>query len=333
MTVFGLWDRWRGLTSRNAVIRGVAPPTPRRRSRAPFALVLAASVLAASVLAASVLAALVLAGFAMASPEASAQVARETLRRPEPPPEALAKNANASIEMDVSTRSVSVTSAFTGTQIVVFGAVAGISPVLSAEEPYDVVVIVEGTATPLVARRKSRVGGVWINTRAMKFDAVPSYYAISSTRPLRDFAPRQVLRKHGIGFQHVVMQPAPAGNRRIGPNEKAAFREAVVRVKQTEGLYKRVEDGVEFKGASLFRAEIRLPANVPVGPLTTRALLFRNGRVVAESSQVVTMRREGIERFIHDTAFERPLLYGLMTVFLAIAAGLIASAMFQANRR
>ncbi|MEO1398185.1 MAG: TIGR02186 family protein, partial [Pseudomonadota bacterium] len=233
---------------------------------------------------------------------------------------------SASIEMDVSTRSVAVTSAFTGTAITVFGAIAGGDPTRLADASYDIVIIVEGTFTPLVVRRKSNVVGLWINTRSMQFETIPSYYTIASTRPLGKIAPRRVLRSNRIGFDHVQMRQSPKESRRIGPNEKAEFREAVIRVKQREGLYKEDNFGVTFIGKSLFRSEVRLPANVPVGPLATRAYLFKDGRLIAKSDQLVTMRREGFERFVHDLAFDRPLLYGLLTVFLAISAGLIASA-------
>ncbi|MEL7047446.1 MAG: TIGR02186 family protein [Pseudomonadota bacterium] len=238
-------------------------------------------------------------------------------------------DASASIEMDVSTRSVAVTSAFTGTEITVFGAIAGGEPGLGGRVPYDVVIIVEGTFMPLVARRKSNVAGIWINTRSVQFDNIPSYYTIASTRPLKEIAPRRVLRSNRIGFNHVLMKPTSKLSQPIGPNEMAEFREAVIRVKKREGLYKKETSGVSFIGSSLFRSEVRLPANVPVGPLATRAYLFKDGKMIAKSDQLVRMRREGFERFVHDLAFDRPFLYGLMTVFLAISAGLIASATFR----
>ena len=41
------------------------------------------------------------------------------------------------------------------------------------------------------------------------------------------------------------------------------------------------------------------------------------------------LEREGLERHLHAFAFGYPTLYGLMTVAIAIAAGLAASAMFR----
>ncbi len=235
----------------------------------------------------------------------------------------------ARIEVDVSTRSVAVTSAFTGTEIVVFGAVAGRKAGELEERPVDIVVIVEGTFEPLVVRRKSNIGGIWMNTRGLRFDSVPSYYTITSTRPIDKIAPRRVLRANQIGFDHVQMRPMPEVT--VGPNEMAAFREAVIRLKKSEGLYKEDERGVEMKGTSLFRSAVRLPANVPVGPLATKVFLFRDGNLIARSDSLVTMRREGLEALIYGIAFNRPLLYGILTVLIAVAAGLAASAVFRAR--
>lgn len=236
------------------------------------------------------------------------------------------------IDIDVSTRSVAVTSAFTGTEIIVFGAISGTRKELAAANAYDIVIIVEGTYTPLTARRKSNVGGLWINTRSMQFESVPSYYAIASTQPVDNIAVRRILRDNQIGFDHVLMRPSAKQRHAIGPNELAAFRKSVTRLKQKERLYIAEDTGVEFIGDSLFRSEIRLPANVPVGPLATRVYLFNNGELLAKSGSMVTMQRQGFERFIHDLAFERPLLYGLMTVFLAAFAGLAASAAFRNSK-
>jgi len=236
------------------------------------------------------------------------------------------------VEADVSTRSVAVTSAFTGTEIIVFGAIGNSRQRDDGEPIYDLVVILEGTVAPLIVRRKSRMAGIWINTRSARFERIPSYYAISATREIRQIAARRVLRDNQIGFSHIQMDLSPREEKRIGPNELAELRRAVIRIKQDEGLYKQDPGGVEFIGNSLFRASVKLPANVPVGPLTTRVFLFRNGRLLHGFSANVPMQREGIERVLHSFAFEQPFFYGVFAVLLAVAAGLAASAVFSRQR-
>lgn len=232
------------------------------------------------------------------------------------------------VEADISTRSVSITSNFSGTEIVIFGAVDDSRQDTAEAGIYDVVVVVEGTHEPLVARRKSKVMGIWINTDSVKFSSVPSYYAIASTRPIEEVAAENVLRDQQIGLDQVPMVVAESA-KSLTDEELAEFRDAVIRIKKREGLFQRKPYGVAFIGKALFRTTIDLPANVPVGPLRTKVYLFRDGNLLADYEANVTMQRAGVEAFLHTFAFERPLLYGLFAVFLAVTAGLIASAFFR----
>jgi uncharacterized protein (TIGR02186 family) len=234
------------------------------------------------------------------------------------------------IEADVSTRSVSITAGFTGIEIIIFGTVENSRQPSAEAGTYDVVVVVEGTPAPVVVRKKARAGGLWFNSESIRFASFPSYYAIASTRPIDEFAEPELLSKNEIGFNHIRM--VPSGRAYIGdPNPKVAseFREAVIRLKQRDRLYVTADHGVAFIGRSLFRSTITLPPNVPVGPLTARVYLLKDGVLLSSYQSKVTMERAGLERFLHDAANERPLLYGLATILLAALAGLAAAFAFQ----
>jgi uncharacterized protein (TIGR02186 family) len=234
------------------------------------------------------------------------------------------------VEADVSTRTLEVTTGFTGHEIVVFGAIDNSAAPQGETGYYDVVIVVEGSPLPIVVRRKSDVGGVWINTSSVTFGAVPSYYAIASTRPSREIAEPPVLERHAIGFQHIKMTPSPKYKGALTDEDLAAFRDAVIRLKTKEKLYvTEPNGGVTFVGRSLFRATIPLPANVPVGPLVARTYLFHKGQVVSAQIARVTLHRAGVERVVHNFAFVYPATYGICAVLLAVAAGLLASAYFR----
>lgn len=239
------------------------------------------------------------------------------------------------VQADVSTRDVAVTSSFTGTEIVVFGAVDNSRQDSPQAGLYDVVIVIEGVPGRVSTRRKSRVGGIWLNTRSMLFDDVPSYYAIASTRPLDEISSDATLIGYEIGFDHVRMTPIGNDGRplnasdRLPAAEMQSFRDAVVRLKKKDGLYVAEEYSVAFIGRSLFRATISLPANVPVGPFVTRVYLFRNQQLLSQYNVRLTLGREGFERVMHDFALKQPLAYGVMTVVLAMLAGLAASTVFR----
>lgn len=232
------------------------------------------------------------------------------------------------VEADVSTRAVAVTSSFTGTEIIVFGSVEHSRQQTAESGYYDVAIIVDGTPAPIIARRKSNVAGIWINAQSLRFEKVPSYYAITSTRPVEEIAEPQLLDKHRIGFDSIHMQVAPH-QAQLPPADFAEFRSAVVRLKQKEQLYQKSDYGVAFIGRSLFRSTISLPANVPVGPLVTHTYLFKDGKLLSKRSNNVVLRREGLERYLHSFAFDYPMLYGIFAVLIAVAAGLLASTMFK----
>ncbi len=236
----------------------------------------------------------------------------------------------ATVEADISTRTLEVTTGFTGHEIVVFGAIDNSDAPLGGSGYYDVIIVVEGTPFPLVVRRKSDVGGVWINTSSVTFSSVPSYYAIASTRPIEEIAGPPVLERHAIGFRHIKMTPSAKYKGTLKDYEITAFRDAAIRLKKKENLYvTQPKDGVTFVGRSLFRASIPLPANVPVGPLVARTYLFRDGQVVSAHIARVSLHRAGIERLVHNFAFIYPASYGLFAVLLAVASGLLASAYFR----
>lgn len=242
---------------------------------------------------------------------------------------AMARDTQESVEADASTRQVAITSSFTGTEILLFGTVENSVQSSAGAGTYDIVAVVEGVPAPAIVRKKSRVGGLWINTSSMKFMPVPSYYAIVSTRPIDELAEPELLDANGIGFEHIRMVPAQTASKEpLDPEKVTSFREALIRLKEQERLYVKSDFGVAFIGRSLFRATVALPPNVPVGPLTASVYLLKEGKLLGQYKSRVTLEREGIERFIHEFALKNSLLYGLLTVAMAMVAGLAAAFAF-----
>jgi uncharacterized protein (TIGR02186 family) len=237
--------------------------------------------------------------------------------------------AKEAVQADVSARNVAVTSSFNGIEIVIFGAVDNSQQPSAESGYYDVMIVVEGVPGRIVVRRKSNVAGLWLNTSSATFDLVPSYYAIASTRPIDEITTEEFRASHGVGFQNLRFTPAFGQTQALSTEDLKEFRQAIVRLKQKQGLYIQENYSVAFIGRSLFRATIELPANVTVGPFDTRVYLFRDEKLLSQYSVRLNLEREGLERHLHGFAFSFPTLYGLMTVAIAIAAGLIASTIFR----
>jgi uncharacterized protein (TIGR02186 family) len=102
-----------------------------------------------------------------------------------------------------------------------------------------------------------------------------------------------------------------------------------VRLKEAQHLYAVDERGVRFVDRGLFRAEIALPAEAPIGQYDVRILLFQNGQPVSEKDRTLTVAKVGLERGLYLWAHERPWSYGLVSMAFALAAGWAASSAFR----
>ena len=232
------------------------------------------------------------------------------------------------IEVDVSTRIIDVTSAFSGTEIILFGTVVNSQQVSAESGYYDVVAVLEGRGATSIVRLKSNVGGLWINSQSVRFDNLPLYSAIASSRPLDEIAEPAVFVANVIGYTRARMFPGRHSSD-VDAKQLDDYKTAALRLKQKDGLYVNADYGVAFIGPALFRATIRLPANIPVGPLDARIFLFHDGQLLASQKVSVVLERQGLDRLIYDFAFEHPVWNGILTVAMAAFAGLAASVIFR----
>ncbi|MFD1745302.1 TIGR02186 family protein [Rhizobium helianthi] len=230
------------------------------------------------------------------------------------------------LEIGTSTSEIAITSDFRGADLTVFGALTNADELFLAIGQYDVVVTLEGPRDYATVRRKERVFGIWMNTHSMTFEQVPESYSIASTRPLNDIQPVPQLNRLGLGIDHLTLSPTGyIGNATL----LSDFRDAYRRLKVGGGLYQNDTTGVGFVSSSLFRATLRLPANVPDGVHLVHAYLFKSGVLVAQKDLPLRVVKTGLEQAITDAAHEKPLAYGLFCVLVAIITGWGASIVFR----
>ncbi len=220
---------------------------------------------------------------------------------------------------DLSHHLIAITTAFTGSNVLLFGAL---------DEPGgDVVVVVRGPETETVVRRKNRIGFVWLNTDELSFADVPSFYAVAASAPLDDIVDPDEQRRFRIGVDHLGLQPEAAGDRPADQIDE--FRKALVRNKEKERLYAAETVPVRFLGDKLFRTTLGFPANVPPGNYQIEVLQLRDGFVVGAQTSVLVISKVGLEAEIYDAARTQPAIYGLASVILAIGAGWAAGVFFR----
>ena len=231
-----------------------------------------------------------------------------------------------SIVAGLSQNRVSITADFDGSEILVYGAVKRDAP--APEGTLEVIVTVEGPATPVTIRKKDRRAGIWINTEAVHVDAAPSFYAVATTGPLRSILSETEDLRYRITLPRVIRAVGAATE----AGDPAEFIEAMQRIRIEDMRYRVLQGAVEFTEETLFRADIVLPANLTEGEYRVRLFLTRGGRVIDAQDRVVGVRKEGLERFLFNLSREQPWIYGLLSLVMAAVAGWGASALFRLVR-
>jgi len=218
---------------------------------------------------------------------------------------------------------VSITANFDGSEITIFGAVKRDAP--EGDEDLGIVITVAGPDKPVVVRRKEKQAGIWINADAVEVDAAPSFYAVSTSGPLRDVLADVEDLRHKISIPRAIRSVGAP----MGIADPESFTEALIRIRTANSLYQMNEGAVLLESATLFQTSVALPANLIEGVYQARIYLTNAGRVISQFDTTIDVRKVGLERFLFNLAHDNPVAYGLLSLFIAIAAGWGASAFFR----
>ncbi len=220
---------------------------------------------------------------------------------------------------------IAITTNFDGSELLIFGAIKREEPIIG--DPLQLVITVEGPSEEVVVRRKARRLGIWVNTDTVKVDTAPSFYAVATSASWAQVITDVEDLRHHIS--------TPRAIRLVGAQIEGseAFAEALIRIRTNEELYQTNIGAVTFDEQTLFSTSVRLPANLHEGDYRARFFLTRNGQVVDQMSTDIDVRKVGLERFLFRLSRDKPLLYGLMSLAIAIGAGWTASAAFRMFQR
>ncbi len=235
--------------------------------------------------------------------------------------------ADERIVAGLSQTSVSITADFTGSEILIYGAVKRDSPAPLTPQLH-VIVTVEGPSTGLTVRRKDRRYGIWVNNAEVQVDRAPTFYAVASSGTMEQALSDTEDLRHRITTARVVSAIGISAE----ADGSAVFVDSLLRLRTEQGHYSVSEYAVALTEDTLFRADVQLPAALTEGDYAVRIFLTRNGKVLDMLERSIFVRKAGLERMIYRLAYDQPLIYGLLSLVLAGVAGWGASALFNRFR-
>lgn len=220
---------------------------------------------------------------------------------------------------DVSQRQIDIKYSFSGEELLLFGAIVYPDGHPPKKAP-DIVVVLKGPEQAVRMREKDKVAGIWVNADAIRFQSAPSFYAIASTRPLKDIADERTAAIYELGTDNIQLSPASFEN----SEEISRFEAGLIDLQSRKGLFVQRPGTVEITDGVLYRARLPLSARALVGDYTAETFLIQNGRVVAGAVRDIVVRKSGFEGFVADAAEHASLLYGFTAILIAVGMGWIA---------
>jgi len=224
---------------------------------------------------------------------------------------------------EVSQHEIQVRQGFTGTELLLFGAILDPTGTRAGRD-YDIVVVLKGPTQAVRLREKQKIAGIWINADSTALRSAPSFFAVASSRPIGQIVDDRTAAIYELGLNWLQLSPIGA----IDPAEQARFSAGLVDLRRREGLYSEDPDGVTISEQVLYQARISLPSSVQTGTYTAETFAITKGRVIASATARVEVRKIGFERFVAVFADQNSLLYGLLVVSVSVGMGWLAGRLF-----
>ena len=231
--------------------------------------------------------------------------------------------AGESVVSELSQDGVSITATFDGSEIFLFGAIKRDAPVGASEGDLGIIIEVSGPPLEALVRQKERKFGVWVNSEAVPVERAPSFYTLAATAPLEELVSESERSLRNLGLDFAV---------RVADEADEEFRQAVIRIHQDDGRYAREVTPVTLTEETLFTTKVAMPVNVVEGEYTVKTLLVRDMQVISTSTSTITVQKTGIERWMYNLAHEHAMIYGLLSLAVALLAGYGASEIFRRIR-
>lgn len=234
-----------------------------------------------------------------------------------------ATEVSPSLVTDLSKKVISINVNFSGSKFHIFGAIKKNNLQISSidQPPFDIIIEVIGPPITMNLFQKEKKFGFWINRKIDNLKNIPSFYSISGTKPLDILLPNNIETANDIG----LVKQINTKNQKI-ENE---LIDQILFIGKDKKQYNENNTPITLLENTLFSNEIDFPTNLHEGNYKVKIHLIRFQKVLATKQDIIYVNKIGLQNWINYLAFEKPQLYGIMSILIAITFGFIASLVFR----
>ncbi len=191
-----------------------------------------------------------------------------------------------------------------------------------ADQVCDYVVIIKDEAEKLTLRRKGKVKGLfWMNVGEITFEPVPKVFMVFSNKPLDEILDKSEQEQYDIGYAALFHEVHVEG---VPQSEREKWIKEFIKFKENLKLYREKFNAIKVEkegSGSRYLFDMHWPYQAVPGVYTATVYAIQNDRVIGTCTKVIRVEKVGLLKKITQLAFEKPALYGIISIVIAIIAG------------
>lgn len=194
----------------------------------------------------------------------------------------------------------------------------------------DAVVRFKSGEQDVSLKEKGKAMGIlWMNMATVTFHHCPDIFMVATPQSLTRESDQWKGLNLGISSLEKQIEITPA------PEDKTVLFNEFVKLKSKHGAYASGFGKVTYQAASgdlkPFSADISIPSGLKPGSYQVEVFTVKDGTVASKTETTVEVNETGLPEFLSSLAFGKPLLYGIVSVIIALAAGLLTGLIFQGS--
>ncbi len=197
----------------------------------------------------------------------------------------------------------------------------------------EILIRVRGKQGEAHFKKKGKaLGLLWMNMGTVEMDHVPVMMLLAPSDELARMMEKQgdSWRSLGLGFDALKQEIAIAPD----SEDKDMIIGELLKLKQREGLYDIQKSAIRYEEQGVdkaFHAVIHFPSALTPAAYSLETFAIRDGNVIARDSRTIEAKMVGWPAFLAGLAFQHGLLYGILAVLVALAAGLFIGYIFRGD--
>jgi hypothetical protein len=191
----------------------------------------------------------------------------------------------------------------------------------------EAVIRVSGKPQELHLKKKGKAGGIlWMNIGDLTFDNAPKIYMLYTSEAAKNYLADANLNFSLPSLQNRI-EIFPANE------DKAFYFNEFLKLKKKESIYAEFPGEVTYSdtsnGERQFQATLQIPPRMGADDYTIDVFALQEGRITGQDSKTLQVRMISFPQMLSKLAYNRSLLYGILSVLVAVAAGLFMGIVFR----